>query len=434
MEWIKKKVNFYLKGSFAKNILIIASGTAFAQAIGLLLTPILTRVYTPEDYGVFKVYMSILAIMEISTLHYEQAIPIAEDDDSAINLFALSGIIMFGFITLALITFKVISFLDVSFIDEGILLNYLFLIILGSILISSYRVSTQLSYRERTYKTLSKMRINQSLLGNATKLVLGFARFGAPGLMIGYVIGQSMGVSTIIREFKSKESYSLKKIRINKIKNLLIRYSRFPIYLVPTTLTIKLSKSLPVFFIAALYGKEVIGFYALATTIVKQPMNLIGTSVGKVYYSEAARKGKENPLYLKQISKKISSKLLVVGLIPFFIFALFGPVIFSVFFGTEWYEAGVYARIFAFYALIEFSTAPVSRVYEIFERQNTKLKLHLIKLLLILLVFGVGNIFNLNQYMTISLYILVMALSYIVIYLKAQQIISEKITLKKSLE
>lgn len=83
------------KSKFAKNIALVAGGTAFAQLIGVVFSPIITRIYLPEEYGVLTVYASVLAIISISaSLDYQLAIPIADDDEKAINLLALSTIVL----------------------------------------------------------------------------------------------------------------------------------------------------------------------------------------------------------------------------------------------------------------------------------------------------------------------------------------------------
>jgi len=52
-----------LKSEFAKNVLTLMTGTTIAQAIPIAISPILTRIYTPEDFGVFA--LNILFIKDV---------------------------------------------------------------------------------------------------------------------------------------------------------------------------------------------------------------------------------------------------------------------------------------------------------------------------------------------------------------------------------
>ena len=84
------------KSNFAKSVAIISGGTAFAQVLNALFSPIITRIYNPNEYGVLTVYSSILGIIiVIASLKYELGIPIAEDDEKAVNVMALSFFILF---------------------------------------------------------------------------------------------------------------------------------------------------------------------------------------------------------------------------------------------------------------------------------------------------------------------------------------------------
>jgi O-antigen/teichoic acid export membrane protein len=82
------------KSEFAKNVLTLMTGTTIAQAIPIAISPILTRIYTPEDFGVFALYMSLASIISVvATGRYELAIMLPKKDDDAINIVALSTLI-----------------------------------------------------------------------------------------------------------------------------------------------------------------------------------------------------------------------------------------------------------------------------------------------------------------------------------------------------
>ena len=85
------------KSEFSKNVLTLMTGTTIAQAIPIAISPILTRIYTPEDFGVLALFVAITSIFgSIANGRYELAIMLPKKDENAINIFALGLIITFS--------------------------------------------------------------------------------------------------------------------------------------------------------------------------------------------------------------------------------------------------------------------------------------------------------------------------------------------------
>ena len=87
---------FKSRSEFSRNVLTLMTGTSIAQAIPIAVSPILTRIYTPEEFGSFALYMTIVSLLSILvTGRYELAIMLPKKDEDAINLVALSILISF---------------------------------------------------------------------------------------------------------------------------------------------------------------------------------------------------------------------------------------------------------------------------------------------------------------------------------------------------
>lgn len=97
LSWLTDRIKALLKGRFARSVTVLAGGAVLGQAITVLVSPILTRLYSPEDFGVFGVYASILGIVTvIASLRYEYALPLPEDDAIAANILALCFLLLLG--------------------------------------------------------------------------------------------------------------------------------------------------------------------------------------------------------------------------------------------------------------------------------------------------------------------------------------------------
>jgi O-antigen/teichoic acid export membrane protein len=428
---IKEIYTKMFKSNFAKSIFLIAGGTAFSQAMGILFSPIITRIYPPEQYGVLTAYTSVLGILAIAaSLDYQKAIPIAEDDEKAINLLALSIIILS--VMVSIITMLILLYGDSFFniLDSKVLVKYKYLIPLGIFFTGMYNIVLQWSFRVRDYKSISRTKINQSITSNFLKVILGLLKIGPIGLVFGTIIGQSAGITTLGMPI-IKEKKIVKKIKISQIKKVSKRYIKFPLYSAPSNYVYTAGNQLPIIFLTTLFGKSVVGLYGLANNIVQLPMNLIGMSVSQVFYSEAANIGKSNPVELKRISVKLIKKLSLIALVPLITLLAFGPLLFSFVFGKQWYEAGVYARIISLMIYFQFIILPVGRILEIFERQKEGLIFNIMRLLMILIVFGISKFINLNSYQTIILYTISNSITYVALLFIVNLIFNYEIKNKK---
>lgn len=423
------KKNFF-KSNLAKSIALIVGGTAFAQLLNILLSPIITRIYSPEEFGVLTAYSSILIILSLGSFKYEMAIPIAKSDNNAINVLALGLIILSIYVfTLSFVFFffgkKIINLFNV---EE--LYDYIWLIPLGVLLTGLYKVFMQWNFRIKGYKVISKTTINQSIFGNGIKISAGLMGMGPIGLILGNIIGQSAGLTVLAKPLR-KNSLLIKAINYKDIIWSFKRYKDFPIYNLPTYLLISLGNQTPIIFLTAYYGSAVVGFYGLAYTIVRLPMDLIGKSVGNVFFAESAKIGKNNPKKIKNLSNTLIKKLILIAVIPLVFLLLLGPQLFSFVFGENWYEAGVYAQIISVMLFFTLIFAPVSRIYEIFEKQRIRFYIDVVRIIMVMLVFLNSWFFDFNSYLSVLLYSIVISISYFFVYICAQKTLNNEINTQK---
>lgn len=419
--------NKLFKSKFAKNIVLVAGGTAFAQLIGVVFSPIITRIYLPEEYGILTVYASVLALISISaSLDYQQAIPIADDDEKAINLLALSTIVLTFFVAFTVLLFIFLGDEILGILDSQTLLNYKYLIPVGVFFTGGYNILLQWTFRMRNYKAITKTKINQSVSSNLLKVILGIFHIGPLGLVLGTVVGQSAGITTLTIPIFTEKSL-VKKINIKDMRKLAKRYIKFPLYSAPSNYVYTAGSQLPFIFLTSLFGNNVIGLFGLANSIVNMPMDLIGTSISQVFYAEAANIGKSDPEKLKKLSLQLMKKLALVGLIPVIVLFLCGPELFSFVFGPKWYEAGIYAQIISVMIYFHFIILPVGRILEIFERQKEGLILNIFRLVLIFSVFGVAKFMKMNSYQTIILYTISNSFTYVLLFIVVLRIMNSEI-------
>jgi O-antigen/teichoic acid export membrane protein len=425
------KINYFKKNDFLKNVIMLTSGTVFAQCLNTVLSPVITRIYSPGEYGIYVLVLAILgSVSAFSAMSYDKAIPIAEDENKAVNLIIISlvmlliGTLFFTFV-LYLLGESILNLLNAKYLK-----SYIYLLPIGYFFSGLYSILNKWAVRQKNFSSITITMYTQSIFNNITRITLGLLLVGPIGLILGLIIGQSAGIGTLAKPLFREKKAQLRKNNLKELYQTAKRYVRFPFYTTPTFLFLSVSGQLPAIFISFLYGARDAGFYGLALTITLLPMTLIGKSVEDVFYSEAASLGKNNPTEIKALSNKIVKKLFIIGLLPILVLIFFGEFLFSLVFGSNWHVAGTYSSLIALYVFAHFIFQPISSVFYIFERQGKPLLLNILNLLSVLFVFMLAFIFNFNSFTTISVFAAAKVMVELLKYLLVRDILNRQINLQ----
>lgn len=346
--------------NFVRSVAIVATGTAGAQAIAMAFSPAITRIYGPETFGAMGTFIAIFEIISpLAALSYPLAMVLPEKDSDAIGLAKISlGIALFTslLVTIALSVFKtpIINTFNLQPIEPYILL--LPITMLFSVLMA---IAGQWTIRKKLFGLKARSAILQAFLINAIKTGLGLISPSAIILIGTTSFGYLLQSILIWIGIKTKNKEHDKKTPDDYQTNTLLReYKDFAYFRTPQIFLNSIGQGLPILMLASLFTPTAVGYYVLARTVLFVPTNLIGTSVGEVFYPkfvEIIRNGESG----KKILLKACSSLAVIGCAPYLALILFGPWLFSTIFGTEWLEAGKYARWMSAWLLIILITRPI---------------------------------------------------------------------------
>jgi O-antigen/teichoic acid export membrane protein len=372
--------------AFARGVSVLVGGTATAQLITILAAPLLTRLYSPEDFGLLAVYASLLALIGvIASLRYEVAIPLPDEDAEAANIVALC-LILVGSITLFTAILVYLAGPDIAdALGVPALAGYLWLLPLGVLLSGAYNVFNYWSLRTKRFATIAGTKLRQAL----TTLAIQLAAFklGGVALLFGQVAGQSIGTTSLGRP--ALGSAGFRQVSWFGIAKAAARYRRFPIFSTWGGIAYTAGLQLPPMLFAALFGPAAAGLYALAHRLLTLPMTLVGGAIGQVFFANAAeahRVGQLAPLV-----NRVHSTLSNIGLPAAILLFLIGPHLFTVLLGEQWREAGTFARWMAPWLYFQFVSAPLSAaIFSTTETQHYSLAFHAAMSFLRLLAIGIG--------------------------------------------
>jgi O-antigen/teichoic acid export membrane protein len=358
------------KSEFSKNVLTLMTGTTIAQAIPIAISPILTRIYTPEDFGVFALFIAIVAILgSIANGRYELAIMLPKKDEDAINIFALGfiiNVVLSIFLLLIVILFH--SYI-INLLNNKEISPWLYFIPFSIFLMGCFNLLNYYNNRLKNYKDLSKTNVYKSIAMAITQLSIGFVKQGAMGLISGQIISQLVSNTKLLKNIV-KDKILLSKITKVQMIELAKRYKDFPKYSVVSTLFNSGSNiGMPVI-INIFFSTSVVGFYFFANRIVRLPLGLVFSSFSQVFYQKAAQLYNTDKYALYKLTIKTQYKIGIL-LIPILItISIISPYVFSIIFGEKWFIAGEYVKYFAVFVFFNSLYSPISSLDDILNKQR----------------------------------------------------------------
>ena len=393
-----------IKSEFVRNVVTLMTGTTIAQAIPIAVSPILSRLYSPEDFGLFALFMSAAGIISvIATGCYELAIILPENDEDAINIVALSIIITFIVSALAFLVLWMWNLEISALVNNPEISKWLYFVPLVVLFTGLYQSFNYWFNRKKQYKKLAVSRVAQNAAAVGTKLSMGFGRLGAGGLMAGSIFGGFTGAGLLGWQTYRDAAFNIRLINKNSIKNQAVRYKRFPIYSSLSGFLNTASLQVPIILLSSFFSSAVAGLYFYSHKLLSMPMSLMGRSIGQVFFQKASEH-KNDPEKLKEITFLVYKKLLYIGVFPLSLVMVYGDYIFSFIFGGNWRIAGEYAQVLSLWILFVFISSPLSTLFDVLEKQKEELIFnYLIFIARVAALFAGGLIFH-DAYIAIILF------------------------------
>lgn len=363
--------------SFHKSIAVLFSGTILAQMVNLGSLPILTRLYSPEDFGLLAVYSAMLGIiLTISSLRLEIAIPLPEQKKEAVNLLVLSmisTIVIFVLIVLGVVFFaKPI----VSLINQQSLLSYLWLLPIGVLLGSGYNIFQYWATREKDFTLIAKTRVVQAVSGSSIQIMAGWNGAMSIGLIIGYIFNIGAGGAPLIKKAIKENYQTIKAVEFKSLKESFIKYQAFPKYSTFESLANTAGIQLPIIMIAASINAHQAGYLMLALKVMQVPMSFLGGAISQVYLSHAPASHKDQTL--DKLTMDVLDSLVKLGVGPLIFVGIIGSKLFAIIFGVQWAYIGVLIAWMTPWFVMQFISSPISMVMHVKGKQKSMLLLTVI--------------------------------------------------------
>jgi O-antigen/teichoic acid export membrane protein len=337
---------------------------------------ILTRLYTPEDFGKLGVFSGVATIVGVfSTFRYHFAIVIADGEDETLNLFRLC--VLLSCVTSAILCVAIVAYVAImQRFSYETHLGWLWLFLPLNVLLGGL-VGTWGSWcnRQKLYGAIAYGSISQSISSSIINVAFGLLYPCALGLIAASVLSQAANCISLILGLKKKgcivQDLSRKPNATTRVTltHVACKFRGFPQYSILADLANVASTHFPMILIAAFFSESMTGFVLLAQRVVGLPMSFIGTALGQVFYQRAAEL-KSDPEQLSVLLVKIYRLTLFLGIVPTAVLMFWGDILFAKAFGEEWRFAGIVCQFVAPSFLFQFVSSPLSSVFWIDAKQN----------------------------------------------------------------
>ncbi|WP_203577894.1 type 8 capsular polysaccharide synthesis protein Cap8K, partial [Staphylococcus aureus] len=376
------RLNKFIGDSF---LMILSSG--IAQVILIITTPIITRLYSPAEFGEFTIFSNIAMILiPIINARYDLLIVNAKNDRSA-NILSQISFLISLLILLILIPILAIS----AWLYPNFILDFIFIIIM-LFLVSLTNIFTNYLNKERKYKVLSLINVFRAGSMALLQIIFGLLSLGSLGLIIGfslsYITGITLGYKTFKKHFNIVRNKEETKALFLENKNQLV-------YSTPSILLNSLSFSVVVFFIGILYTNTEVGIYGMAIRVLGIPVTIISLGLSKIFMQQA------NDYYIERgnfrnLLLKFSSTLVIVSIILYVPLYLFSEELVNILLGHSWVDAITVIKIVIPLFVIRLIVSTVSLSVIVLQKQQLELILQALFLIGTTVTFVISKMLNLT--------------------------------------
>jgi O-antigen/teichoic acid export membrane protein len=368
---------------------LVAVGTLLGQGALLFASPLLTRIYGPETFGLYSTFVAFLGLFSVTcALHWELAIPLPEEKSEAQHVawIAFACVALTAFLAPCLIV-ALSVFTDFSYGAHSVpevLLAMAMAVGLSGINV----VLTAWGIRNRSFKRLATSKLAQGAVQAVLQVGIGSINAEVSSLVLGQLAGLAVGAVILMVGAELSLASTLATGSWQRIGKIVRRYRDFAIYSTSSSLVNAGAANLPVLLLAAGHGPSVAGLYALGYRVVQVPIRLVGQSIAQVFLSTAVEQKRKGQLTRATLA--LYRGLAAFAFPTFAVLMLVAPQLFSVLFGAEWRGAGIFAVYLAPWMAISLIAASLSTLISVLEKQRKETAIQIVYFLATMVSLGLG--------------------------------------------
>lgn len=409
---IKQTLNSLLKHEYSKHIATLCTGTFLAQLISICVYPLLSRLFTPEDYGLLATLTQITSILTIlSSCKYETNILIEDKNETALNLVYFTILLAFG-ILLSIFILTIII-INLSILPNSTIYDYIYIPFIMSFMIVIYQCYNEWCVRNKKFRKLSANKIINTMAIAGSESIFGLTKLiGGVGLVIGDMLGRIISAGSCIISFYNTDSWKSYKFSFSEILKAGKRNKDCPRFVMPAQLLNVLGGALPILIIGYYFGQSNVGLFSMANMVIIVPVSVMSLAIRDVFRQKASIQ-----YYIDKQCKKLYLKnfyiLSILSIIIFTFLTIIIKPIFNIFLGNQWIDAATYAHILMPMIGVSFVSDALSSMMIVGKKLNYVFYWQLLYFLLTGISLIIGGLLD-NIILTLILFSLGRIIAYII--------------------
>lgn len=399
MPGIKNSIQNLFNSDFYRNIAGLFSGMLVARMIPAAFAVLIARLYAPDDFGIFVLYLTIASVLSIiSTGKYENAIVLVDSTREKKQLYRIAqkiNTIINGVVAIFIVAYL----LSVNVQEEQVIINLLF-IPFYSFFFSSTQLVRSVFVSKKKFRKLAVLEVVRAILTGTFQCL--FFMLPGIGLLLGALVAQGVIYAYYSGKVEEAVYYAFAVFSVEE-RELANRYINFPKFSVISEVFNFTSSQLPVFMVKPFFGATMLGLYSFSHRYISIPIQLLSTSISSVYLQKGNLL-KNKPEELGELTYSLFKKQVVLGIVPFTLLGLWGAEMFHFVFGAEWEFSGYLAQLISPWLLAVMVGSPLSAILIVMEKQKFSMNYNLALLFFRAVALLVGGWFFKDIVVAIGLY------------------------------
>jgi len=399
-----------------KNVIVLFLGTVLGQALPLLASPILTRLFTPGQFGTLGVFSAIsMSLIPMATLRYEFALLLARSEEEVADAIASIATTILAATLIAFALVAVLPF-DRLFQDTGFE-QLKFLLPIALLCISVYQLLVYEATRQARFEPVARTKLVQGAAAPGTQIALGLAGAGSLGLVIGFLVGQAAGSLLLTRRLILPQLAAIRAVTRERIVAFLRRHVRFPLLSSWSGMLQEAGNNyLAIVLVTILYGPHIGGFLFLADRIVGRPLLIVTTSMLQASASEFSVMVGNRVGDIERHFKRVVGVQFLMAIAWCGAVALLMPFVVTPLFGESWTAAIPYIQLACIAYVFQASMHPVSPMLQILERQDLIAIFEVFRAAVLVLSLVLPAAWGYDALVALSAYVIAQSLAQMVFY------------------
>lgn len=388
--------------SFRANLFQLMGGTIAASALTLVMLPILTRIFSPEQFGFLQLFQVVLSLPLVAvSLRYEIALLETNDDIIFSRLLIICYAVML-LVTLFALLACVLVYAGIFSVETRLLSVYWWLPA-GLFSAGLLQISSYVALRYKVFPLIGWVKVVQVIVFSlvAVFLGLGVATFAA-GLIVAETVGKFIAAATMLAKSRSA-CIALRKypVRLRSLLDVALQFRKMPLQALPSALLGAASAAITPIAIFSCFGAAAAGQFALLERCINVPIALVAGVVAQAFTAHFADDLRNGDAAIHAKFRRLVAQLLKLAVCPCILLVAFAPVLFRQIFGVIWEPAGQMVQVLGPAFLASFVTFPINMALLLLGTPSTQLRWELFRFVCL------GALWIIAKWMEVSLVIAV---------------------------